>query len=128
MTVRQPIFFALLSFSCARAETPTVSPRTALTELVRCTFDSVTPLPRPDVLEAAMRNAIRVDRAGFSLRAGQCEPTLSRATDTHCLQRLRSRWSEMLTEVQRPTADPITLDVSVHRIGEAWTFALSHCR
>lgn len=118
---------ALAVTACERAQTAPSSPRAAMAELARCALDGVGDAPRPDVLEAALRRALRDGRSRFALRAGRCEEALSAARDP-CLDPLRARWSSLLTEAQRPEGDVIFSDVAVRRVGEAWSAALSHCR
>ncbi len=120
---------ALALGACARAvdEGPRDA-REAMTQWVRCAFDGVGSTPPAPALEGALRQALRHDRGAWAVRAGRCESALAvRGETPACLRVLRDRWAEMLPRAQQPTDDPITLDVSVRRIGDAWTSARLRC-
>ncbi len=118
-----------LALACDReGPKPVRAPREALRQLMRCTLDDVGEAPPPGRLEGAMRVALRRDRAHFAARAGTCESALETEGGAHaCVSRLRSRWAEMLTVVQRPSPDAIDQDVAVRRVSEAYIEASRDC-
>ncbi len=120
---------ALALAACERDEPrPVRDPREALRQLVRCSLDRVSAAPPASQLEGSMRQSLRLDRERFAARAGTCESALETEGGRHaCLDRLRTRWAEMLTTVQRPSPDAIDHDVAVRRISEAYTEAMRAC-
>lgn len=120
---------ALALTACDRnTPAPVTTPRAALDQLLRCTFDGLRGDPTPSRLEGAMRHALHATRGRFATRAGVCESALDTPGGRHpCLAGLRTRWSSMLVVVQRPTPDAIDDDVAVRRVGEAYTDAQRNC-
>lgn len=120
----------LLALLACRREAPESarSPAEARAEFARCVFDDVPADAPPARVEAAVRLALRRERAQFAVRAGRCEDALRVGDATPaCLAPLRARWGALLPVAQRPEVDAIALDVAVRRVGEAWR-AAQGCR
>lgn len=114
-----------LSVACRReVDAGARTPREALTEFVRCTYDRLDARATAAQIEAATRLALRRERAAFAVRAGRCEDALRvGGAVPSCLAPLRMRWGAMLPVAQRPGVDAIDLDVAVRRVGEAYSLA-----
>ena len=120
-TLAASLTIALVTACEREGPRPVRAPREAMGQLIRCTLDGVGAAPPPGRLEGEMRQALRHDRAHFAERAGTCESALETEGGAHaCVARLRSRWAEMLTVVQRPSPDAIDQDVAVRRVSEAY--------
>ena len=122
-------WIVFLLFACEREPPRTAAtPREALRQWARCTFDDTRAQPTAAELEASVRRALRRDRERFVARAGRCEDVLIVGESVPaCLARLKERWDAMLPIAQRPVDDAIDLDVAVRRVGEAWTDAHARC-
>ncbi len=104
------------------------APREALGQLVVCALDGAGEQPDPGRFEGSLRQALRGDRERFATRAGACESALETEGGRHpCLARMRTRWSALLTVVQRPGVGAIDQDIAVRRAGEAYTEAMARC-
>jgi hypothetical protein len=126
--LRSLTLVALLAACERETSRPVRAPREAIGQLLRCTFDGVGATPAPAQLEGAMRVDLHRDRAHFAERAGTCETALETEGGRHpCVARLRARWAQMLTVVQRPAIDAIDQDVAVRRVSEAYLDAARVC-
>ena len=123
------VCFILLLLACEREPPrPAATPREALRQWARCTFEDARGQPTAAEFEASVRRALRRDRERFVARAGRCEDALIVGESVPpCIARLKERWDAMLPIAQRPVDDAIDLDVAVRRVGEAWTDANARC-
>lgn len=128
--MRAPLAVALALVACERS-TPVTEPRgprEALHQVLHCALGAFGDEPDPARFEGSIRQALRGDRERFVLRAGACESAFATEGGSHpCLARLRTRWSALLSVLQRPGVHAIDQDVAIRKTGEAYAEAFARC-